>query len=165
MKFQDSSFNGLKVTVGIKSVTHARTHPRTHARSKSNMPHQLFQSWGHKNEKKEMSRVMRKPAKTKTRISCALTTHLISAIFFCYMDSTINLLIKPKTLLWFTAHFVSYLVGNPKDRFSHDPLELTITKTSPCNEYPLTPHFCKEKLGFTGVYICFLIFALLLRRF
>ena len=43
MKFQDSSFNGLKVTVGTKSVTHARTH----ARSKSNMPHQLFQSWGH----------------------------------------------------------------------------------------------------------------------
>ena len=44
MKFQDSSFNGLKVTVGTKSVTHAPTH----ARSKSNMPHQLFQSWGHK---------------------------------------------------------------------------------------------------------------------
>ena len=47
MKFQDSSFNGLKVTVGTKSVTHAPTHARTHARSKSNMPHQLFQSWGH----------------------------------------------------------------------------------------------------------------------
>ena len=46
MKFQDSSFNGLKVTVGTKSVTHARTHPR----SKSNMPHQLFQSWGHNKE-------------------------------------------------------------------------------------------------------------------
>ena len=45
MKFQDSSFNGLKVTVGTKCVTHARTHPL----SKSNMPHQLFQSWGHKN--------------------------------------------------------------------------------------------------------------------
>ena len=40
MKFKDSSFNGLKVTVGTKSVTHARC--------KSNMPHQLFQSWGHK---------------------------------------------------------------------------------------------------------------------
>ena len=48
MKFQDSSFKGLKVTVGTKSVTHPRTHPPTHARSKSNMPHQLFQSWGHK---------------------------------------------------------------------------------------------------------------------
>ena len=31
MKFQDSSFNGLKVTVGTKSVTHAPTHPPTHA--------------------------------------------------------------------------------------------------------------------------------------
>ena len=29
MKFQDSSFNGLKVTVGTKSVTHALTHART----------------------------------------------------------------------------------------------------------------------------------------
>ena len=47
MKFQDSSFNGLKVTVGTKRVTHAPTHARTHARSKSNMPHQLFQSRGH----------------------------------------------------------------------------------------------------------------------
>ena len=44
MKIQDSSFNGLKVTVGTKSVTHAPTN----GRSKSNMPHQLFQSWGHK---------------------------------------------------------------------------------------------------------------------
>ena len=40
MKFQDSSFNGLKVTVGTESVTHARTQ----ACSKNNMPHQLFQS-------------------------------------------------------------------------------------------------------------------------
>ena len=31
MKFQDSSFNGLKVTVGTKSVTHSRTHAPTHA--------------------------------------------------------------------------------------------------------------------------------------
>ena len=49
MKFQDSSFNGLKVTVGTESVTHAPMHPRTNGRSKSNMPHQLFQSWGHNN--------------------------------------------------------------------------------------------------------------------
>ena len=31
MKFQDSSFKGLKVTVGTKSVTHPRTHAPTHA--------------------------------------------------------------------------------------------------------------------------------------
>ena len=31
MKFQDSSFNGLKVTIGTKSVTHPRTHPPTDA--------------------------------------------------------------------------------------------------------------------------------------
>ena len=34
MKFQDSSFNGLKVTVGTKSVTNARTHaPKQYATS------------------------------------------------------------------------------------------------------------------------------------
>ena len=33
-----------------------------------------------------------------------------------------------------------------------------ITKTSPCNEHPLTPHFYIVKLGFTGVYF-FLMFA------
>ena len=25
--------------------------------------------------------------------------------------------------------------------------------TCPCNEHPLTPHFCIVKMGFTGVYI------------
>ena len=44
MKFQDTSFNGLKVKVDTKSVMHARTHAHNHGRSKSNMPHQLFQS-------------------------------------------------------------------------------------------------------------------------
>ena len=29
---------------------------------------------------------------------------------------------------------------------------LHITKTSPCNEHPLTPHFYIVKFGFTGVY-------------
>ena len=54
MKFQDSSFIGLKVTVGTKSVTHRRTH----ACSKSNMPHQLFQSWGHNNNDNNGCRIM-----------------------------------------------------------------------------------------------------------
>ena len=31
-----------------------------------------------------------------------------------------------------------------------------IMKTSPCNVYPLTPHFYIFKLGFKGVYIIFL---------
>ena len=33
-----------------------------------------------------------------------------------------------------------------------------ITKTSPCNEQPLLPHFYIVKLRFTGVYV-FLIFC------
>ena len=32
----------------------------------------------------------------------------------------------------------------------------TITKTSPCNEHPHTPHFYIVKLGFTGINIIFL---------
>ena len=35
-------------------------------------------------------------------------------------------------------------------------LQLLITKTSSCNEDPLTPHFYIVKLGFTGTYIIFL---------
>ena len=42
MKFQDSSFNGLKVTVGTKSVTQAPTH----ARSKSICPINFFKVGG-----------------------------------------------------------------------------------------------------------------------
>ena len=36
----------------------------------------------------------------------------------------------------------------------------SIMQTCPCNEHPLTPHFYIVKLGFTGVYIIFLFFAL-----
>ena len=32
--------------------------------------------------------------------------------------------------------------------------------TCPCNVDPLTPHFYIVKLGFTGIYFCFLFFAL-----
>ena len=32
-----------------------------------------------------------------------------------------------------------------------------ITKTCPYDVYPLEPHFYKEKLGFEGVYLFFLI--------
>ena len=38
--------------------------------------------------------------------------------------------------------------------------ELVIMITSPCNEDPLTPHFYIAKLGFTGVFIFFVFFAL-----
>ena len=45
MKFQDSSFNGLKVTVGTKSVTHPPTHAPTHA-PKAICPINFFKVWG-----------------------------------------------------------------------------------------------------------------------
>ena len=44
MKFQDSSFNGLKVTVGTESVTHTPTDAPN-----AICPINFFQNWGHKN--------------------------------------------------------------------------------------------------------------------
>ena len=46
MKFQDTSIHRLKV----KKKSGADT--RTHGQAQSNMPYQLFQSWGHKYKKK-----------------------------------------------------------------------------------------------------------------
>ena len=49
----------------------------------------------------------------------------------------------------------------PEDAYTAvSPSEPHIMKTCPCNEYPLTPHFYLVKLGFIGVFIFFLIFAL-----
>ena len=45
MKIQDSSFNGLKVTVGTKSVTHPRTHALTDA-PKAICPINIFKVGG-----------------------------------------------------------------------------------------------------------------------
>ena len=42
------------------------------------------------------------------------------------------------------------------ERVFDNDVGIYITKTSPCNEHPLTPHFYIVKLGFTGVYIFFL---------
>ena len=36
------------------------------------------------------------------------------------------------------------------------PVIVTITKTCPCNVYPLEPHFYITKLGYAGVYLFFL---------
>ena len=47
------------------------------------------------------------------------------------------------------SHFASVWQYGPKQG-------VNITKTSLCNEDPLTPHFYIVKLGFTGVYIFFL---------
>ena len=35
--------------------------------------------------------------------------------------------------------------------------QIIITKTCPCNVYPLEPHFYIVKLGFAGVYLSFLL--------
>ena len=56
MKFQDSSFNGLKVTVGTKSVTHPPTHaPKAICPINFFKVGGLFQSWGHKHLVQKLS--------------------------------------------------------------------------------------------------------------
>ena len=78
-----------------------------------------------------MSRIMRKPAfcnyaKTKPQISCAVTTQLISAFVFAtqivqslyYLN--LNFQACSHHLTGCTARFVSDLIGNPEDRFSHN---------------------------------------------
>ena len=50
-------------------------------------------------------------------------------------------------------------VNTSKQELSGSRVKNTM-QTRPCNLHPLTPHFYILKLGFTGVYIFFLIFAL-----
>ena len=54
-----------------------------------------------------------------------------------------------QNLFCFISEKGSVLIGN----------NLSITKTCLCNFDPLKPHFYIVKLGFTGLYIIFLIFA------
>ena len=77
---------------------------------------------------------MRKPdfayAKTKTQISFAVTAKLISAFVFAtrIVQSLFFLSPKFQRLAIFcgcTARFVSDLVGNPEDRFSHNEAQIT----------------------------------------
>ena len=73
---------------------------------------------------------MRKPffpfAKTKPHISCVVTTQLISAfVFAIWLVQSLYFLnpknFKPLAIFYdCTARFVSDLVGNPEDGFSHD---------------------------------------------
>ena len=68
------------------------------------------------------------------------------------------------------SHFVDQILSHSEDRLVMYAaviiiilptmiLRSSITKTSPCNEDPLTSHVYIVKLGFTGVCIFFIIFA------
>ena len=80
---------------------------------------------------------------------------------FRYIDNTLSLLPKSEISSLFPSSVAvqpglcGIWLETPKTGFL---TSLLITKTSPCNEHPLTPHFYIVKLGCTGVYI-FLIFA------
>ena len=58
-----------------------------------------------------------------------------------------------------SEHYLFHVLGLHLNIQGEVSAQLNIMQTSPCNEYPLTPHFYIFELGFTRVYI-FLIFAL-----
>ena len=99
---------------------------------------------------------MRKPdfvyAKYKTQISCAVTAQLISGFCFRYTDSTIPLLsefknFKPLAIYSdCTARFVSDLVGNPEDRFSHNEVHILLVLVSVL--VLSSPYVCTDHIGF-----------------
>ena len=51
------------------------------------------------------------------------------------------------------------LFGSTERKRDVEETDTNVTKTSLYNFDPLKPHFYRVKLGFTGVYIIFLIFA------
>ena len=57
-----------------------------------------------------------------------------------------------------TVFLMTRLICNVVPRCSLS-VSSNIMITCPCDSHPLTPHFYIVKLGFTGVYIFFLIFA------
>ena len=66
--------------------------------------------------------------KTKTQIIFAVTAKLISAFVFATRMVSI---FKPLAILCgCTARFVSDLVGNPEDRFSHNEAQLDIIQAA-----------------------------------
>ena len=87
-------------------------------------------------------------AKTKALMSCAVTAPLFSQRQFSYDAAHILYCIE----------YCSYTLRIVSD-FVYGQLLLLlplITKTSPCNVYPLEPHFYIAKLGYTGVHLFFL---------
>ena len=67
---------------------------------------------------------------TKVRISCAENRAADQCLYFPYIDSKIPPLPKPPAIFCdCKARFVSDLVGNPEDRFSHNAALIPILKT------------------------------------
>ena len=50
MKFQNPTIHRSKVNGRTHTQTDRQTDRQTHRQAKSNMPFQLFQSWGHNND-------------------------------------------------------------------------------------------------------------------
>ena len=79
-------------------------------------------------------------AKTKTQISFAVTAKLISAFFFATRIIRSLFFLNPKfqassIFCGCTARFVSDLVGNPEDRFSHNEAHLMPINIWACSVY------------------------------
>ena len=78
-----------------------------------------------------MGLVMRKPAfcicENKDTDQLRGNREADQRLCFCYIDSTIHFLTKSEIFCGCTAWFVSDLVRNPKDRFSHNEAHLSVS--------------------------------------
>ena len=93
MKIQDSSFNGLKVTVGTKSVTHARTHALTDA-PKAICPINFFKVGGIKSHRRRLDPWFRS-------LSSHVPAQPIHQTFILAADATASdsqLIMEPQTI-------------------------------------------------------------------
>ena len=80
--------------------------------------------------------------KTKTQISCTVTTQVISAFFATKVQSLYSLIQNFKLLAICTAYFVLDLVGTSKDRFCMMRFIMKFHQILPlCKSDPLDSHF------------------------
>ena len=76
----------------------------------------------------------------KTKVGQILQYSCISLLIVPILLYWIQVSVSLNVLLYFGAEMATFCI---------------IMQTSPCYEYPLTPHFYIVKLGFTGVYLIF----------
>ena len=106
-------------------------------------------------EKQEKKKEAKVGMKTFFIILCAVVTIMtVPRVYICLYIAVLYPLSKRVYVQLTETRFVGHALW-PESR-----QVCLIMITSPCNVYPLTPFLYIVTLGFTGVYIFFLIFAL-----
>ena len=85
-------------------------------------------------------------------------TYFVVRSFFSFLSNSFGSMLLCVALCTKekTVYRLCYLSANCTFSGITHISDFHVMQTSPCNEYPLTPHCYIVKLGFTGVYIFFL---------